>query len=213
MITRKKYIYNYLVENIRYSHSAVVQPINAYTVAGTLLENNAVCAGIALSFKLLMDYLNIPCIVAIGTATNNVGITERHAWNIVYVDGAYYHTDVTWDLLDGQNDRVIKYDYFNLTTSEMYKTRVADYKYPICIESKCNYFFYMNAIISSPEELLSFVSNYIWKGETRIYFKYTFDCSEMRNNIRNYLKKTLRIGRYKYWVNEEMKTVFILRDI
>lgn len=125
------YIHNYLTKNIRYSHSAVAQSINAYTVVGALLENNSVCAGIALSFKLLMDYLNIPCIVTTGTATNDAGITERHAWNIVYVENACYQIDVTWDLLDGQNERVINYDYFNLTTSEMYKTRVADYEYPM----------------------------------------------------------------------------------
>lgn len=211
--SKEIYIHNYLAENIRYSHSAVAQPINAYTVAGTLLENNSVCAGIALSFKLLMDYLNIQCIAATGTATNNAGITERHAWNIVYVDGAYYQIDVTWDLLDGQNDRVIKYDYFNLTTSEMYKTRVADYEYPICAELKCNYFSYMNAVVSSPDELLSFVSNCIRNGESRIYFKYTFDQLRMKNNIHKYLKKICLMGRYKYWVNEEMQTVFILRGV
>ena len=103
------FVYNYLIENVTYSTSAVAQPINAYTVAGTLLENNSVCAGVALSFKLLMDYLEIPCIVATGVATNSVGHTEKHAWNIVYIEGAYYQADITWDLLGETKGRIIKY--------------------------------------------------------------------------------------------------------
>lgn len=183
------YIHNYLVENVRYSYSAVAQPINAYTVAGTLLENKSVCVGVVLSFKLLMDNLNISCIATTGTATNNAGVTERHAWNIAYTENAYYQIDVTWDLLDGQNDRVVKYDYFNLITSEMYQTRVADYEYPMCIEEKCNYFVCMNAIICSPSELFSFVSNCVFNGKNRIYFKHTFDCLDMKKIFRIILKR------------------------
>lgn len=94
------YVHNYLVENVRYSSSAVAQPINAYTVVGALLENNSVCAGVALSFKLFMDYLDIPCIVATGIATNNAGHTERHAWNVIYIENSHYQIDVKWDLLN-----------------------------------------------------------------------------------------------------------------
>lgn len=71
----------------------------------------------------------------------------------------------------------------------------------------------MNAIVSSPNELISFVSSCIHNGESRIYFKYTYDCLSMRNNLHNYLRKIVFLGSYRYWVNEKMKTVFILRDI
>lgn len=209
--SKEIYIHNYLVENIQYSHSAVAQPINAYTVVGTLLENNSVCAGVALSFKLLMDYLDISCIVATGIATNNAGITERHAWNLVYIDDSYYQMDVTWDLLDGQKDWVIKYDYFNLTTQEMYQSRVPDYEYPLCFNQFYNYFVYMNAVVHSPNELTAFVSNQILGGEKRIYFKYTFDSREMKTNLPRYLRRIPLLGRFQYWINEIMHTVLVMR--
>lgn len=211
VFSKEIYIHNYLAENVRYSHSAVAQPINAYTVAGTLLENNSVCAGIALSFKLLMDYLDIPCIAATGTATNNVGVTERHAWNLTYIDDSYYQMDVTWDLLDGQKDRVIKYDYFNLTTQEMYQSRIPDCEYPLCVNEFYNYFVYMNAVVSSPSELVNFVSNQVYKGEKQIYFKYTFDLREMKRNLPKYLRMIPLLGRYQYWINEVMHTVLVAR--
>lgn len=75
-----------------------------------------------------MDYLNIPCIVTTGIATNNVGITKRYGWSSDYVEHVYYQIDITWDLLEGQHDRVIKCDYFNLTAADIYRTRVADYE-------------------------------------------------------------------------------------
>lgn len=205
------YVHNYLIENVRYSSLAVAQPINAYTVAGTLLENNSVCAGVALSFKLIMDYLDIPCIAATGTATNSAGHTERHAWNVVYIENSYYQIDVTWDLLNEYNERLIKYDYFNLTTQDMYQSRVPDYEYPCCNSNQHNYFYYMEAQVRSPSELISFVSLKVMQGEKRIYLQYAFDFMSMKNNITHYLRKVSGIGRYKYWINETSHTVFIMR--
>ena len=209
--SKEIFIHNYLVENVRYSHTDVTQPINAYTVAGTLLENNSVCAGVALSFKLLMDYLDIPCIAATGMATNDVGVTDYHAWNLVYIDDSYYQVDVTWDLLDGHKDRVIKYDYFNLTSEEMYQSRIPDYEYPLCRNTSYNYFAYMNAVVTSPQELADCVLYRIHKGEKRIYFKYTFDLLNMKRNLPVYLKQVSSLGRYQYWTNEKMHTILIVR--
>lgn len=209
--SKEIYIHNYLIEKVKYSFTDVAQPVNAYTVAGTLLENNSVCAGVALSFKLLMDHLDIPCIVATGTATNGAGVTERHAWNLVYLDGAYYQIDVTWDLLNERNDRLIKYDFFNLTTQEMYQSRRGDYDYPLCTEQAYNYFSYMKAIVTSPEELASFVSRHVLKGEQRIYFKYTFDTAAMKHKLNRVLSIVPHLCRYQYWVKESVQTVFIMR--
>ena len=209
--SKEIYIHNYLTQNVKYSKTDVAQPINAYTVAGTLLEGNSVCAGIALSFKLLMDYLDIPCIVATGVATNNDGHTERHAWNLAYIGDFYYQIDVTWDLLDGENERVIKYDYFNLTSQEMYRSRIPDYEYPLCIDSFFNYFSYMNAIVYSPSELILFISNKILQGEQRIYFKYAFDFDTMKEKLKRYLNQIPLLGKYRYWINETVHTVFLIK--
>lgn len=126
------FIHNYMIQNIKYSKANVSQIANAYTIIGALLENYCVCAGVSLTFKLLMDFLDVPCIVAFGETINQSNNNGPHAWNIVNIEGDYYQLDVTWDLLEDQNSRIIKYDYFNLTSYEMYKSRIPEYKYPDC---------------------------------------------------------------------------------
>lgn len=48
------------------------------------------CSAYALGFKYAMNYLGIPCELA-----NSINM--NHSWNIVQVDGQWYHVDTTWD--------------------------------------------------------------------------------------------------------------------
>ena len=61
-----------------------------YTSYGAFGNHNVVCQGYALAFKVLMDRAGIPCCYVKSDAMN-------HAWNIVQLDGNWYHVDVTWD--------------------------------------------------------------------------------------------------------------------
>ena len=206
--SKEIYIHNYLIKNVKYSKVEVSQPVNAYTIAGALLENRSVCSGVALTFKLFMDYLDIPCIVAIGDITIGEEKPEKHAWNIVCIENDYYQIDVTWDFFEENGERIIRYDYFNLTLEEMYTYRVPDYEYPKCTHREFNYFYYLDAIVYSPEELRVYVSDRIKKRERIIYFKYMFDFNGMKNNLNKYLRGM----NYRYsWVNEMEHTILIMR--
>ncbi len=61
-----------------------------YTSYGAFVNHNVVCQGYALAFKVLMDRAGIPCCYVKSDAMN-------HAWNMVQLDGNWYHVDVTWD--------------------------------------------------------------------------------------------------------------------
>lgn len=61
-----------------------------YTSYGAFVNGNAVCQGYALAFKVLMDRAGIDCCYV-----NSKAIS--HGWNMVQLDGAWYHVDVTWD--------------------------------------------------------------------------------------------------------------------
>ena len=209
--SKEIYIHNYLIEKIKYSKTDVAQPTNAYTVVGALLENFSVCAGIALSFKLLMDFLEIPCIVASGQTTNSGDSHGYHAWNIVSLENNYYQIDVTWDLIEEDDSRLVKYDYFNLTSSEMYKTRIPEYQYPICVSDEFNYFYYMNAIASDTNDIVQFVINAVRSHESNIYIKYTWN-TLTKYELKELLKSIPNIGSYVFWFNEKTRTIFIKRD-
>lgn len=57
---------------------------------GALVARQAVCQGYAQAYAYLLEKVGIDSYVVSSTQLN-------HAWNIVYINGAAYHTDVTWD--------------------------------------------------------------------------------------------------------------------
>lgn len=68
---------------------------------GVLKYHNAVCVGYATTFRLFMQMLDIPCMV--------VHNTERyHSWDLVQLDGDWYHTDIYSDAGSGS------YSNFNM---------------------------------------------------------------------------------------------------
>ena len=90
-----KMVHDYLVDNISYDSSLSKQ--NIYNIYGALVNRECVCEGYARAFKYLLDELNIPCVMVIGTGTNSQGETENHAWNYVQLNGNWYAVDTTWD--------------------------------------------------------------------------------------------------------------------
>lgn len=104
-----KALHDYLVLNCVYDYENYLRhtvPAESYTADGALLEGTAVCAGYARAYQLLMQEAGIPCEYVSGYANGG------HAWNVVEIDGAWYHVDTTWD--DPVPDRAgyVRYDYF-----------------------------------------------------------------------------------------------------
>ena len=63
---------------------------NAATAYGALVNAQAVGEGYAMAYKALCDELSIECYVVLGILNGN-----QHAWNIVELEGHYYHIDVS----------------------------------------------------------------------------------------------------------------------
>ena len=109
-----KMVHDYLVDNINYDSSLSKQ--NIYSIYGALVNRECVCEGYARAFKYLLDELNIPCVMVIGTGTNSQGETENHAWNYVQLNGNWYAVDATWDdpvvIGGGTASEESRYKYF-----------------------------------------------------------------------------------------------------
>ena len=109
-----KMVHDYLVDSINYESSLSKQYI--YNIYGALVNRECVCEGYARAFKYLLDELNIPCIMVIGTGTNSQGETENHAWNYVQLGGNWYAVDTTWDdpvvIGGGTASEESRYKYF-----------------------------------------------------------------------------------------------------
>ena len=80
------------------------------TAKSALVNRTAVCEGFSNSTQLAMRCSGIPCIYVHGTVTGG----GNHAWNILRIDGNWYHYDATWNGNGG---------YMNLSDAEIRKTR------------------------------------------------------------------------------------------
>lgn len=111
---------------------------------GVLINGTAVCQGYAEAMNLLLNKVGIESQVVIGSAYGVHG-WEGHAWNIVLIDGSYYHLDTTFDdpLGNDGDDEVAMHNYFNVTDAKISLDHKWDKSYPICNTSKNTYNFYM----------------------------------------------------------------------
>lgn len=103
-------VYTWLVKYVNYdeeSFSAIPDNIEDYNYYpyGVLKYHSAICVGNATTFKLFMDILGIDCKIIHSTEEG------EHAWNMVCLDGDWYHVDVTFD--SGMNGEP-GYEYFNV---------------------------------------------------------------------------------------------------
>lgn len=64
------------------------EPFYPYCAYGALAAGSCVCEGYAEAFNLLMHKVGVTCISL---------SAHNHEWNLVNVEGDWYHVDATWD--------------------------------------------------------------------------------------------------------------------
>lgn len=112
---KELYIHDYLIENCSYLVDSEGSGYTSNTAYGALCEGSAYCDGYALAFKLLMDRAGLFCCVVEGFAGG-----LPHMWNMVCIDGQFYHVDVTWDDSDNSEySDMLYHGYFNLSTEKI----------------------------------------------------------------------------------------------
>lgn len=142
-------IHEYVVKNTAYDYDNYINetvPEDSYTAYGTLINGKAVCQGYADTMKLLLNLAGIEAKVVVGYAG------EPHAWNLVKIDGEYYHLDATWDDPVPDAGDKVRYTYFNLSDEEISKDHEWNRKnYPISVSDKFQYLQSMyHAVIDTP---------------------------------------------------------------
>jgi len=113
---KEEYIHDFICENVTYDK---LKKQYSHEILGPLGQGVGVCEGIAKAVKILCDGLDLPCVIAISENNPEKGIKYRHAWNVVKIDGVWYHLDATFDNSLGKNET--RYDYFNLDDKSIFK--------------------------------------------------------------------------------------------
>ena len=140
---KEQYIHDFICQNVRYDK---LKKPYSHEIIGPLGQGVGVCEGIAKTVKILCDQLGIWCIIAISEANPEKKIKYRHAWNVVRIDGKYYHLDATFDNSLGKSE-MIRYDYYNLDDSRLFRDHEpVIWKVPKCEDG--DHFYYKEKKIS-----------------------------------------------------------------
>lgn len=148
-----KRVYEDLILSTDYSMDS---PDNQ-NICSVFLDKKSVCNGYAKAAQYLLNDLGIPCIIVNGR-TNG----DSHAWNIVQIDGAYYHMDATWgdpsyySSAESEKEGApnIDYSYLCVTDAEIRKNHYVDPEFmvPACTSTKDNYFVREGLYLNGYEE-------------------------------------------------------------
>lgn len=133
---KEKAVYDYMYKTAQFDESSLsaiyLSEKNAHTPYGFFHDKYTICVGNATTFKLFMDM--------IGIENKLIHSTENgeHAWNVVKIDGDWYHVDITFD---GGTEKPT-YAFFNVTDeaktdeyswdkSEIPECTATKYSYPV----------------------------------------------------------------------------------
>ncbi len=119
-------LHDYLVMHTQYDSVSLVNLISSdycHSAYGALVLGKAVCDGYAKALEIMLNMVGVECTMVTGISYNYEGRPIGHAWNIVKIDGKYYHLDATGNDLDGKKGE-ISHKYFNLSDKQISFGRV-----------------------------------------------------------------------------------------
>lgn len=197
-----KYLYDYIILNTEYDLNAV----DNQNICSVFLNNKSVCLGYAKSLQYLLKQNNIPCTIVHGQSNG-----ESHAWNLVYIDNAYYYIDPTWGdstyvhLSDVRP--IIDYNFFCITSKDLAKTHIIDnvIETPICVNTENNYYIKEGLYIDDIRKLDQILTNI----ENKEYIE--LKCSNI--NIYNEVYEYLITNQYIFnYINETTENILFMEN-
>ena len=168
-------VHDYMCRNISYDYDGsdakdLVRLISAHNIMGVFAYRKAQCEGIAKAAKVLLNAVDVPCILATGQAKSSAGAMDAHCWNIVNIEGDPYQLDITFDIGMGTPD-AMAYDYYNITDAQIRRDHVFSTGLPRCTKKEAGYFEQAGLAFSTKRQLKSYIAAQIKNGNRMLYFK------------------------------------------
>ncbi|MGN0643026.1 MAG: transglutaminase domain-containing protein [Huintestinicola sp.] len=165
-----KYIHDYVIKSCVYSESADMN-----SIYGCLVTKKALCQGYAHTFSYLCSRLGIESCTVLGVAS------EEHMWNMVKMDGDWYHIDLTWDDPDRASfPDSVRYDYFGLTDERIRQLRTVDtldYPLPAAEGTKYQYYSWNDLVADSKERAIEIIEREVRAANSEKSSTVQFMCS------------------------------------
>ena len=157
-------IHDFILENVRYDK---LKKSYSHEIIGPLTQGVGVCEGMAKTVKALCDECGVECIVALSHDNPEKGVKYRHAWNVVKVDGKWYHMDATFDNSLQRGEK--RYDYCLLDDRRLFRDHERlVLPLPACTDGDS--FYYRSLSFTKMEQVESRVRQALRKRAERFIF-------------------------------------------
>lgn len=138
-IEKALYVHDYLALNYKYDERIHSSDPNersqsVFDIYNFFSQGTGVCQAYTTAYKYIMQYkLGIPSKIVISSSMG-------HAWNIIYINGNWYHVDVTWDDPTPDMEGTVNHNYFLMSDEAMlandhHDWRISDNKTYSCSDT------------------------------------------------------------------------------
>lgn len=214
-----KVIHDYVVQNLKYDHG-----LKNFTAYEGLKIGEVVCQGYTLLAYKMLEEAGFTSKIVEGTAKG-----QLHAWNLVKLDGKWYHMDTTWD--DPGDDTLfkggVKYTYYLKTDQQLavdhtwnrknYPAANSKYRdvllglvdtnagkkgerYKEISEDLGLHLYAKDAVVLSSEDLVSKIAMQIKKGHKRGLVRYSGTEDQLITDLASLY--SLKIGKISYLIEK-----------
>lgn len=203
-------VHDMLARNVEYRDDGKL----SHSMAAPLTMKYGVCDGFSKAFKFLMDGAGIPCLVVSGEAQDPHTLKlERHAWNMIQIDGKWCHVDVTFDT-GVKSNACPRYDYFGLSDEIVMIDHIYDRaSYPNAVGNEMEYYRRHGNYITSKRQLVTYIKKNIDKHDIVVKVGDNVPESDFLGRITSalneVLKETGRSCAYSYSYNMKQKVIQI----
>lgn len=168
-----KLIHDEVIKGCTYTVEGSDDIISIY---GALADGKAQCQGYTRAFSYLCEKVGIETDIVLGVAN------EEHMWNLVKIDGKWYHIDLTWDDPDKQQyPDSVRYDYFCLTTARMEELRTIEgnsHTLPAADSTDMEYYVKNHLVASNYDEAKEIIMNQAYELSKTKASTIQFQCSD-----------------------------------
>jgi transglutaminase/protease-like cytokinesis protein 3 len=137
--TKIKVLHDYIIDNTSYdtARANIIQiggddshhKYESHIAYGPLIQGYAICGGYTDAMAIFLNKMGIK---------NYRIMTGNHTWNYVYLDGKWYHLDLTWDdpVIANGTEHVIMHNFFLIDTQELDSLNAENHQYDKTIYSE-----------------------------------------------------------------------------
>lgn len=113
-----KVFHDFVINNTIYDEA---NTLNSYTAYNLITTGKSICGGYSDIMAIYLDRLGI---------TNYKITSENHIWNLINLDGTWYHLDATWDdpvASDGK--QYLIHNFFMISTEQLLSLDQVEHNY------------------------------------------------------------------------------------